>query len=782
MPLDSLFRLSTYLTLGMASLCLATAEEPLLTGMIFSVIPIGFLLVLAYRAEGRWALSLTASNYVGLLIACVSGAWIVYEVFYSPPDWAESVGYPAAFLPFAGPVLMLLMVAKLFRAKETPDFWSLHLIGFLQVALACVLAAEPLFALLLAGYLVSSSFSLALFYHYREELGARGPAHIEPAAAIPATTNRMPSVRWRDWAVGREGGRALLLAAVGVGLFLLTPRWSNTQWQLTRIAEGLPLSPGEVGFSRRIDLNHTGPLKLNDKIAFEVTATDAQGAPKHIPPEQRWRGVTLDAYQRGRWLGRMVEPAPEPGSSPPSVVQQGTEADLAGWGKDQYFLKFSLNLREVAGLFVADPVTLPDRGFRNPVVSIANSSQEVWFHLRDDTLIRMPHQSSRDYRYIQVTRPLARGMLIPAVKLSRSYHQRLLEQPVESLRAWTYKLLKSLVKQKKLPKSAWTDDDEASGGLPPQRWELVARALSEHLASSGEYHYTLELQRKDLRLDPAEDFLVNVKQGHCGYYATALALMLRSAGIPARIVNGYRGAETPEGQPRGYYVVRESHAHTWVEALVGDGQRFFWLTLDPTPVTQGTSLGSAFSWSDLWDTTVNTIRSFWRTVFIETQRNPLYDEIGDLATGTLPDAPLDADWFRQALLGSRWWVAGALTGVGVIGSLLIFRRARRRLWAERKLGVSAPTSAEMILYERWLGLASRKFGLVPASSQTPLEFARVVGQALDERPWMSRWADLPQSLVRLFYRARYGALPLSPAEHHALENRLNDVARANLDG
>src|ERR1700730_14610942 len=117
MPLDSLFRLSTYLSLGMATLCLATAEEPLLTGMIFSFIPVGLLLVLAYWADGRWSLSLTASNFVGLLIACVSGAWILYQVFYSPPPWTESVGVPAAFLPFAGPVLMLLMVAKIFRTK-----------------------------------------------------------------------------------------------------------------------------------------------------------------------------------------------------------------------------------------------------------------------------------------------------------------------------------------------------------------------------------------------------------------------------------------------------------------------------------------------------------------------------------------------------------------------------------------------------------------------------------------------------------------------------------------
>jgi len=88
--------------------------------------------------------------------------------------------------------------------------------------------------------------------------------------------------------------------------------------------------------------------------------------------------------------------------------------------------------------------------------------------------------------------------------------------------------------------------------------------------------------------------------------------MLRSAGIPARIVNGYRGAEIPEDRPRGTYIVKESHAHSWVEALVGigeapDGVRYYWLTLDPTPVPLGTSASGSFSWSDLWDSTTTSV-------------------------------------------------------------------------------------------------------------------------------------------------------------------------------
>ena len=89
--------------------------------------------------------------------------------------------------------------------------------------------------------------------------------------------------------------------------------------------------------------------------------------------------------------------------------------------------------------------------------------------------------------------------------------------------------------------------------------------------------------RVDPSLDPTVDFLTNVRRGTCERYASALTLMLRSVGIPARIVKGYRGWDLEAGQ----YVVRQRHSHAWVEALVpADGPgplRMEWLTLDPTP-------------------------------------------------------------------------------------------------------------------------------------------------------------------------------------------------------
>jgi hypothetical protein len=77
---------------------------------------------------------------------------------------------------------------------------------------------------------------------------------------------------------------------------------------------------------------------------------------------------------------------------------------------------------------------------------------------------------------------------------------------------------------------------------------------------------------------PVEDFLFNRRRGHCEYFASSMAVMLRSVGIPARLVNGFRTGEFNDVTSQ--YVVRASNAHSWVEAwITGSG----WMTFDPTP-------------------------------------------------------------------------------------------------------------------------------------------------------------------------------------------------------
>src|SRR2546423_2791548 len=106
-------------------------------------------------------------------------------------------------------------------------------------------------------------------------------------------------------------------------------------------------------------------------------------------------------------------------------------------------------------------------------------------------------------------------------------------------------------------------------------WYDAAHAIESYLREN--YGYTLELKAGGP--DPLADFLFNVKQGHCEYFATAMAVMLRTHGIATRVVNGFLPGEYNEAA--GAYTVRQSDAHSWVEVYFP--QTNSWVTFDPTP-------------------------------------------------------------------------------------------------------------------------------------------------------------------------------------------------------
>lgn len=124
-----------------------------------------------------------------------------------------------------------------------------------------------------------------------------------------------------------------------------------------------------------------------------------------------------------------------------------------------------------------------------------------------------------------------------------------------------------------------------------------ARSLKAYFDSGFAYSLDSNISLSDS--NPTDTFLFETKTGHCEYFASALCLMLRSQGIPARIATGFYSTEW--NRQGGYVIVRMRHAHAWVEAFI---EGLGWVPLDPTPTAyrDASEKNDVLNrWSQSWD-------------------------------------------------------------------------------------------------------------------------------------------------------------------------------------
>ncbi|MBC7288853.1 MAG: DUF4129 domain-containing protein, partial [Armatimonadetes bacterium] len=235
--------------------------------------------------------------------------------------------------------------------------------------------------------------------------------------------------------------------------------------------------------------------------------------------------------------------------------------------------------------------------------------------------------------------------------------------------------------------------------------------------------------------DPTDYFLFVSKRGYCAHFASALALMCRAIGYPARVVSGFLGTEFVGGarDKSGAYLVRAKDAHAWVEVyLPGEG----WVSFDPTP-----------------------------------PRPPGPSEVAAQAWDRMTTA------VSRAIVSAGRWAAGhiaeaaALVGLCVLGA--VARRYRR--WADvtsvsTPPGLS-PTQQIVHLYRqmlRWLELYD---GFPPLPHTTPLEIAERLGSEWGYAKYHAR------VLAMLYTEAIFSGRPM-PAEKAAAAKRAAERVRA----
>ncbi|MFO7633728.1 MAG: transglutaminase domain-containing protein, partial [Caldilinea sp.] len=229
--------------------------------------------------------------------------------------------------------------------------------------------------------------------------------------------------------------------------------------------------------------------------------------------------------------------------------------------------------------------------------------------------------------------------------------------------------------------------------------------------------------------DPLEYFLFDIQEGYCDYYATAMAMMLRVVGVPARTASGY--AEGMFDEESGAYFVTERDAHTWVEVFFPE---YGWIEFEPTA---GESALERPPGEDPTELTASNQAPTPTPAPGGPGAEPTPSQPGqqDLPPQFTGEELLDAQEQAAGSPVMAWWlVLLVLTIVVPIGVFLI--------WRVRSTGPTVFT-AELPLQiyermERW----SQRLGLPIRVSQTPYEHARTLSNALPEaEPLVSEITD-----------------------------------------
>ncbi|MCP4806628.1 MAG: DUF3488 domain-containing transglutaminase family protein [Proteobacteria bacterium] len=257
-----------------------------------------------------------------------------------------------------------------------------------------------------------------------------------------------------------------------------------------------------------------------------------------------------------------------------------------------------------------------------------------------------------------------------------------------------------------------------------------AAAIEQYLRDN--YDYTL-IPTGSNSDEPLSSFLFDSKEGHCEYFATALAVLLRAEGVPTRLVNGFYGGDY--NALGGFIAVRQAHAHSWVEVwIVGEG----WVRFDATPASAlpETAGGPLAQLND-------AIQAQWYGLVLDYDLNAQIDGARTIGRLARSDAEaVQADGPPSEVLGFGMLLLGGLVAV-VAGSAFVRRWLVGR--ARRPRGVQA-------VHARARALVARRGWSIPRS-MPPVEGAQ----------WLREQAGVGaaplERLAWLMYRVRYAEAP-----------------------
>jgi hypothetical protein len=578
------------------------------------------------------------------------------------------------------------LVMKIFSVRRDRDLVYLAALSFGLVLFAVVLTVDTLFLLTFALFILAAMATFISLEMRRSE---------RESAAAPVSPRQ--EAQFYHSMVGVSAMLALLTLGGSALIFFILPRLNSVGY-LRSLGMQSAMS---TGFSQDVQLGGIGQIQQSNSVVMHVQVVEGRR-----PADMKWRGMSLANFDGRRWWN-------DPDILLGAHSLRNASLDLtplaptAEGPRPRRMTTFTYRvIMEPVGLnlFFLAPVALRVSGNYRVLQVAGDNSVYNGFGAGDEGSpsvgVYTAEADTRD------PEPLVRN------STSRGYPPR-----ISNL----YLQLPSL--DPRIPNLA----QKIAAPAGPSNYAR-ARAVESYLKNN--LGYTLELPGMR-EADPLAHFLFVRRKGHCEYFASSMTVMLRTLGVPARVVNGFRGGEYND--LTGSYIVREKDAHSWVEAYFPE---YGWVTFDPTPAGGAGPAASGWSRVALY---LDAAREMWREWIVNydfSHQVRLSNQIS--ATTNNVQFSMRA-WLRtkyRALVarGGRWqqriqrMSAGSLTTLCGMLLLLLALPFIPRIWRSferarllRDPG-RAPKSAASFWYLRLLKRLART-GVRKTPAQTPEEFA-----------------------------------------------------------
>jgi protein-glutamine gamma-glutamyltransferase len=653
------------------------------------------LLYRGYALSRHWSQALLSERWTNLLtIGCV--AFFIADEFLISRTFLNSTIH----------LVLFVMLVRLFSAQRDRDHYLLAVLSFLMVLSAAVLTVDSTFLLALAGFVLVGVAAFILM----EMLHASQSSPVQARDQVPGAYRKL------SFAIAGIAPVLLVLIFVGGALiFFVLPRVSAGYLSAYTSANDL-----STGFSDKVELGRIGQIQQSKAVVMHVQVDgDSSGA-----MQLKLRGVALDYFDGKSWSNTRTKIGLRRGPDGRFNLRW-RNGQLAQGREVHYRVTMEPVLSEVFFL-LATPNTL-EGNYR----LVAEDSAGDVFNLDTDHQIGT-YEATSSLRNLNRRRQTAAraNSQVPSQEIAPIY----LQLPVLDPR---------------IP--ALAEQITASAVSPLDKASVLESYLRSH------YGYTLQLPASEPR-DPIANFLFVRRQGHCEYFASAMAVMLRSLKIPSRVVNGFSGGEFNDVNSK--YVIRASDAHSWVEAYIpGDG----WMEFDPTPAG---SAQARTAWSRLM-LYMDAMAAFWREWIVNYDLSHQFRLSQDASRGSRAIVGRAQSWLRakyDAML--RWaqkkedqigqstvkWGTRALElfliglVIAAIPRLIALLRRFRLARSPHK----SPRAAATIWYERMLRQTARR-GWNKSPAQTPEEFIFTIGEPQLQRKVIT--------FTEHYEKARFGKSP-----------------------